>query len=378
MVAKLFKILYFFLFFGVSTIGGMLIPFLMYKGYDPIQIGTLISLFTLSGMIGQLLVGYLCDKFRTIRKIFLPSIIIISISGTISIVFEIKIIFYIAFFTLGLFSSVLVSLVDSWVMENSQDVKSKFSRLRVFAAIGWAFGVLLAGFIASRFGYRMVSIIYLVTTGIAALVAIKLQDVQKETTESGNFKTLIINKQYDFTIITLLLICIVFRAYLQLVPYTIEVMGGNTADIGIYNSICSLSEIVMLVAISKIMHKISPDKILTIAPIALLFQLLILYLAPNIIVIYVSGILQLFTYPIILMVGRIMVDRISPLNLRTTSQLVGFAMYNSLGIIIASFLVGSLIEYRGIKFTNISIIVISIISILMSLFYDRSTKDEII
>ena len=46
MRALLFKIIYFFLFFGIATIGGMLIPFLQYKGFEPIQIGRLISLYT--------------------------------------------------------------------------------------------------------------------------------------------------------------------------------------------------------------------------------------------------------------------------------------------------------------------------------------------
>ena len=44
-----------------------------------------------------------------------------------------------------------------------------------------------------------------------------------------------------------------------------------------------------------------------------------------------------------------MVDRVSFKELKTTSQLVGFAMYNSFGIIIASFLVGFLVDKFGIE-----------------------------
>ena len=67
MRALLFKIIYFFLFFGIATIGGMLIPFLQYKGFEPIQIGSLISLYTLIGLIGLFSVGYFCDKLKTIK-----------------------------------------------------------------------------------------------------------------------------------------------------------------------------------------------------------------------------------------------------------------------------------------------------------------------
>ena len=69
MRALLFRIIYFFVFFGTSTIAGMLIPFLQYKGFDPIQTGSLISLFTLSGLVGLFSDWTMfCDKLRTMKK----------------------------------------------------------------------------------------------------------------------------------------------------------------------------------------------------------------------------------------------------------------------------------------------------------------------
>ena len=71
MRALLFRIIYFFVFFGTSTIAGILIPFLQYKGFDPIQTGSLISLFTLSGLVGLFSIGYFCDKLKTIKQVLL-------------------------------------------------------------------------------------------------------------------------------------------------------------------------------------------------------------------------------------------------------------------------------------------------------------------
>ena len=86
-----------------------------------------------------------------------------------------------------------------------------------------------------------------------------------------SFKPLLINKEYIFTVVTLLIICIGFRGYLQLVPYVITKVGGNTSNLGIYNFICSVSEIVMLILCRKIMHKLSPDKLLILSPIAIFY-----------------------------------------------------------------------------------------------------------
>ena len=34
-------------------------------------------------------------------------------------------------------------------MESSDDIKSKFGQLRAFGSVGWAFGVLIVGFVIS-------------------------------------------------------------------------------------------------------------------------------------------------------------------------------------------------------------------------------------
>ena len=133
----------------------MLIPFLQYKGFDPIETGSLISLFTLSGLVGLFSIGYFCDKLKTIKKVLFPAIIITTITGFLAIITNKGILFYIVFFLMGLFSTMLGPLCDSWVMENIDDVKVKFGEFRAFGSIGWAFGVLIVGFIVSNLGYKI-------------------------------------------------------------------------------------------------------------------------------------------------------------------------------------------------------------------------------
>lgn len=374
----LFRTIYFFLFFGLANISGMLIPFLQYKGFDPIETGSLISLFTLSGLVGLFSIGYFCDKLKTIKKVLFPAIIITTITGFLAIITNKGILFYIVFFLMGLFSTMLGPLCDSWVMENIDDVKVKFGEFRAFGSIGWAFGVLIVGFIVSNLGYKYVTFIYVGTLLIGILCAFKLKDVVKSCNNNMSFKPLLINKEYIFTVVTLLIICIGFRGYLQLVPYVITKVGGNTSNLGIYNFICSVSEIVMLILCRKIMHKLSPDKLLILSPIAIFIQMSVLYFIPSIYTIYLSGLFQVLTYPIILMVGRTMIDRVCPENLKTTSQLMGFAMFNSLGLIIGSFIVGILIEFFKINGAILFMMCVSIIGVLSAIIYDRKIKDKTI
>lgn len=372
----LFRIIYFFIFFGVSTIGGMLIPFLQYKGFNPIETGSLISLYTLIGLVGLFSIGYFCDKFKTIKKVLFPSLIITAVSGTLSILLTKGILFYLAFFLMGLFNAMVGPLCDSWIMEDTDEIKSKYGQLRAFGSIGWAFGVLIIGFVISNLGYKYVAFIYVISLLIGIICTFILKDIVKNCEGSINFKPLLTNKEYLFTIITLLIISIGFRGYLQLIPYSIALLVGRTSSLGIYSFICSIMEIIMLISSRKIMHKLSPDKLLILSPVAILIQILVIYFTQNIYIIYLSGVLQVFTYPIILIVGRTMIDRVSPGNLKTSSQLIGFAMFNSLGIIIASFMVGFLIQYLKIDKAIFFMMLVAILGILSAIFYDKKIKDK--
>lgn len=354
----------------------MLIPFLRYKGYEPIQIGTLISLFTLMGIFGQLFIGYFCSKFKTIKKVFLVSLLLTMFTGFFSFLFPKSIYFYIVFFMLGIFSSILTSLIDTWVMES--DEKNSFGKLRCFGSFGWAFGVLLTGYIISSFGYFVVKIVFGLSVLIATIVTLRIKDTEKENNKKISIKYLIKNKKYNFLIFSLLMVCISYRAYLQLIPYLVEYMGYDVSSLGVYYFLSSFSDILMFIFCAKIMHKISPDKLLIVSPIAIIVQLLIVYFTLDLKYLYISCIFQIFTFPVILMVGRVMVDRVSFKDLKTTSQLVGFAMYNSLGIIIASLFVGFLVDRFGVEKSVLQIIFFTIFSTIIVFIYDRKTKDEVL
>jgi MFS family permease len=374
----LFRFLYFFLFFGLSTIYAMLIPFLSYKGYDSVEIGVLISLYTVSGMIGQFLVGFFCDKFKTIKKIFLPSMIVIMISGTISIMFN-KIIFIVGFMIMGCSNYILNTLCDSWVMEREEPIKERFGKLRAYGSIGWAFGVLTSGFVISKFGYEVLNIVFVLMIFISFFIALKLKDTKKECKkEKSSLSDLFKNKEYILTIIVLLIISISYRSYYQILPYAISNIGKTTVSFGIYSFISAISEMIMLMYASKVLKKVSPDKILILSPITIFIQLLILFIFKNIYIIYLSAILQLFTYPLILMVARIMIDRVSKCSVKTSSQLIGFAIFNSFGIVVSSLMVGTLIKYFNISYVILMIIFITILAIILSKIYDKKIKDKLL
>ena len=57
---------------------------------------------------------------------------------------------------------------------------------------------------------------------------------------------------------------------------------------------------------------------------------------------------------------------------------MGFAMFNSLGVIIGSFVVGFLIEYLKIDRAILIMMGVALLGVLCAILYDRKTKDKTI
>ena len=92
---------------------------------------------------------------------------------------------------MGLFNSMLGPLCDSWIMESSDDIKVKFGQLRAFGSVGWAFGVLIVGFVISNLGYKYVTFIYVGSLLVGIFCTFRLKDVVKSLERKYKFQTFI-------------------------------------------------------------------------------------------------------------------------------------------------------------------------------------------
>lgn len=65
-----FQYIYFVFYFTIAIFSGFTIPYLNSLDFSNTEVGFMMSLLYLSGVIGQSLTGYICDVKGTIKKIF--------------------------------------------------------------------------------------------------------------------------------------------------------------------------------------------------------------------------------------------------------------------------------------------------------------------
>ena len=120
----------------------MLITYLISIGYTATQRSMMISFGALLSIFFQFLVGYLCDKNKTIRRYIIYSYIVYSIVVIVLYAYN-TYNFYVHFVLVALNAVMFrinMGLLDSWVLESGEQCKTNYGSIRAFGSIGWVIG----------------------------------------------------------------------------------------------------------------------------------------------------------------------------------------------------------------------------------------------
>ena len=174
-------ILYAFVFMGFSFTYTQIIPFLIELGYDPVERGLLLAFSAFIAIFGQFLVGYLCDKYNTVKKFYHILVFLYVIFNAITYSYTSAYFFLhllIIGFMGGLFR-IVAGLVETWTIETSEYTRNNFGTIRAFGSIGWAIGSPLAAYLIYNYGYFSIAWSFAITSLLSYFVSRKLPDAHK-------------------------------------------------------------------------------------------------------------------------------------------------------------------------------------------------------
>lgn len=374
-----FKALNFFTYFGFATLGTMSIPFFISKGFSYAEIGLITSMLPISAFISNNIIGYICDRFGTIKKVYIPSAILCGILFGVLFISPTKPIFMLSYIAFGFFQSIVLNLNDSWVIEYSEHSKKRFGPIRSFGSLGWALCSLCIGYLVDLTGFYIIAIIGILMMMCILCVAIRTNDCQKKPSKINysDFFKLIKRPNYLVFLICLLVFGIANNSIGVLPTYIIKNLGGNNSTIGIYYFLCATSEIIVLIFSVKILKNISAEKLMILCSSTLIIRFLIMFLANNIVLFNLSALLHMFTFGGFLISSKKIIDKLTPDNFKTTGNMLWATVYSAMSSMISSYLTGYLMGSFGIKITEFVYIIIASIATLLLLIYNNYFKTNI-
>ena len=374
-------VLYLAAFISLALAFTQLIPFLIYVGYDPLQRGIILSTIAFVAFFGQLWSGYLCDRYRSVKRFFGLFWILFTLFSVAMYYVTTQVFFFhfIAVSFVGGLFRVTNGLLETWTIETSKKVRDNFGMIRAFGAIGWAIGAPLTSFLITSFGYQYLGLFMAVGAIITYGIAQLLPDASKVKSDASlrfsDIRQLLTHKPYILLMVIFILVSVVMTADMYTVIDKILYVGGTNDDVGLKWSFQAIMELPFFFLGGWMLLKLGSKKILVSSIVFYIIRFFLYSVVQTpFLLIAVSG-MQMLTFPLYMIAQKVLIDDETPVHLKSTGQMMGMALFNGVPTFVTPLIAGVLVNSFGYDRTLLIFTVSLIIPLILSVIYRPKLKN---
>ncbi len=360
---------YFAVYSGIHAYSSV---FLLEKGFSNTLIGITLALANILSVIFQPLVAGLIDKQGklTNRNVSMASTTLLLIGSILLLIIKNGIVaIFIIFALIYMVQMVYQPIITAMYFEyEAAGCHIYYGLARGLGSAGFAVTSVFTGMAIGKFGVSILMILDIIFLTIALIVlfffkkpTVKTSEPAKDEVAHNNLFSFI--KTYPgFMLFVLGAVCFFF-AHNAINDYMIQIitpLGGTEAQMGTAVFIAAILELPTMALIDKVMKKISCRNLLLIAGAAFLIKTLLMLIAPNMAVVYISQAMQMFAYAVFIPVSAYFVNQ----TMKRLDQVKGQAYVNvsiTLGGVFSSLVCGRLLDIKGPDFMlTVSLVVTTI------------------
>ncbi|MEJ6950196.1 MFS transporter [Natronospora cellulosivora (SeqCode)] len=397
---KKFSLLQWFFWSSWATYGAYLVYYLTEIGYSNIEIGTVMSVRTVLGLIGEPILGYISDYYHTNKKIFILGMLAIALV-VLPFPYYNWWLILISTAILGFFWAPQQSILDSWILKSSDKLADNYGFMRAWGSVGFAVIVVIFGWALDIFGFSILFVSHAIILIITAIIAYFISDVKdekslvekvnereddkpnndKEKREKTKENPFILFKNLEYNIILLSSIFVFIPNSIIFIylPNFIRGVGGTTSLLGVVLFLNALSEAPIFFLGKKLIKRFKAIPLLLLASIFYMIRVILVYEASGQINFLIFGALQSLSFSVLLITARFHINYIAPESLKTTAQSIFTMAMFGIGGIIASLFGGYIMDFYGMTtLYRISLMIsgIGIFLIAALLVYRRLEKSD--
>lgn len=375
-----FAAMMFVCYIGYAFTYTLLIPFLTTLGYGAVERGFLFSFGAVLTIIGQFFFGYLCDKFKTDKKVFILTSVLFAVvtwmlyastaNATALVVLWASMVF-------ALFR-IVMSILDCWAIESDKYCLDNYGWIRAFGAIGWAVGAPVSAFLLTAGGYISLGNAFIVITVVTIIASYFIPDATKfeadKKVEFTDVKKLLLNPNFVILTAVFFFINFINNADLFTTIDKMMALGADEAMISLKWSFQAICELPLFFLGGWLIKKFGGVKVMIFASSMYIFRYILYAMAVTPIqIVWVSG-FQMFTFPLIMICSKLLIDEVSPLNLRASGQQISASVYIGFSSLISPIIVGSIVQAFSYNTALYVVAGVSLVPLFLMVYYSSRRK----
>ena len=387
-----FQVFQFVFWAGVACYTPYIVIFLMQKNVGISQIGLILTLSALSGVLSQPVWGLISDHIKSIKKVFVLCLLITAVLAIILSFMSSTVVIAAMLVIITFFYAPLIPLLDSWTVRAAlEDGKRSYGAVRLWGSIGFAILVTIMGRIVGGSSASLAFIGYGAISCLTVLISLAVKDVRVDSSVKANgdaeqerhnkradIARLLKNYNYVVFLVFTFFLYISMLSIFSFLPKLMDYVGGNAGLYGIAMAVSAFSEVPILYFSSRLIKKYKATTLILLATVFYIIRLFIYSVAVSPILIILTQILQGLSYGLFLASYVYYIHSLAPEGLKTTAQTIGNAVYTGMGGIVGNYVCGRVIDRYGIhavyRFGAIEDIVIFFLFLLSVVLGRKRTK----
>lgn len=209
--------------------------YLKHKGLTGIEIGWVLAIGPFATIISQPFWGYVSDKYKTVKKILIISIIGMLMMSMLFFSMEhlVTILIFGALFYF--FSSPVGAFGDSLAQRRADELHISFGSIRMWGSIGFGLSSLFIGKLLTKVGIGYIVWPYIILGSFLLVIAFTLKDVvvEEDPIQLIDVKKLFTNRPFIFFLGFMMFVSTAHRANDSYIGIYIQALGGAESLVGL-------------------------------------------------------------------------------------------------------------------------------------------------
>lgn len=369
--------LFFIIFFGFYLPATQRIPYLTSLGYTSTEMNIIFSAQAAIAFVYQLTFGYLCDKYRTIKKFFLLVQVIATI-GVFMMFSQTSHEFYFHLLSIAVISSfgnVTISLLDSWALEIDPNIQKNYGAVRAMGTVGWIVGGFVVTKILDINGFKALGITYVIIAVAMMILASTLRDAVKAKHDQPitlkDMRELLFSRRYLLMVIILFFAMMLSTSDGLIVIQKMELLKATPMEKYLRFALQAVVELPLLFLGAKVFGRFKAINLLAFGIFMYAIRFLLYAWAPTPTWMIIVALMQAVSFPLIMIASKQLIFRESPDHLRSSGQMLAISVYNGIGASVTPLLTAFLIEKGGIDFGLIVLASIMVIPLSLIFYFKK-------
>jgi len=349
-----------FLFWFAAATGTFLTVFLQKNGFQPAQVGVINAINSAVTICVTPLWGMLADKIRSNRKIFIFCIIVGAslwafVPATARIVVGPILLMQILIPLSACFRNPAGSLMDAYVVQRCAREDVPYGNVRLWGSISFAVMAISLGAILPRTGVEITFYVYGFSYLPLIFIMLRMKDApsggparKKVPLREMQFGRLFKNYYFVTYMIFAVFMNLPMNTMMTFLPYLIEMVGGDSAQLGIVAGYKALLEIPILLLMKPLRRRFPLSVAIILAGVLYAVEFSLYFRASSLTHILLIHTLHGIAGGFMIGAGANYVFTLAPEGLNSTAHTVSGAM-GSAASIIGNLLGGALITVIGVR-----------------------------